>query len=111
MVLIEPGFIRTNFANAMVVAKKAQDPASAYSQMTQRIAATSSELAKSRSSADLVAKVILDAVTNPNPNLRYLEGNDVEGWAAFLTRPVSSAKPTFHAMKCLFRLILYSQLC
>ncbi|MGC1131443.1 MAG: SDR family oxidoreductase [Nitrososphaeraceae archaeon] len=78
VVLIEPGFIRTNFANAMVVAKKAQDPASAYSQMMQRIAATSSELAKSGSSADLVAKVILDAVTNPNPSLRYLVGKDVE---------------------------------
>jgi NAD(P)-dependent dehydrogenase (short-subunit alcohol dehydrogenase family) len=82
VILIEPGFIRTNFANAMVIAKKAQDPASSYSQMMQRIAATSSELAKSGSSADLVAEVILDAVTNPNPNLRYLVGKDVEAWAA-----------------------------
>jgi NAD(P)-dependent dehydrogenase (short-subunit alcohol dehydrogenase family) len=82
VILIEPGFIRTNFANAMVIAKKAQDPASSYSQMMQRIAATSSELAKSGSSADLIAEVILDAVTNPNPNLRYLVGKDVEAWAA-----------------------------
>lgn len=82
VILIEPGFIRTNFANAMVIAKKAQDPASSYSQMMQRIAATSSKLAKSGSSADLVAEVILDAVTNPNPNLRYLVGKDVEAWAA-----------------------------
>ena len=37
VVLIEPGFIRTNFANAMVIAKKAQDPSSPYSQMMQRI--------------------------------------------------------------------------
>jgi len=50
--------------------------------MMQRIAATSRELAKSGSSADLVAKVILDAVTNPNPSLRYLVGKDVEAWAA-----------------------------
>ena len=82
VVLIEPGFIRTNFANAMVIAKKAQDPASAYSQMMERVTGTSSELAKGGSSSDLVAKVIQDVVTNPNPNLRYLVGDDVEAWAA-----------------------------
>ncbi len=82
VILIEPGFVQTNFANSMVIAKKAQDPTSPYSQMMQRIAASSSELAKSGSSADLVANVILDAATNPNPRLRYLVGKDVEAWAA-----------------------------
>lgn len=38
------------------------------------------ELMKNSSSADLVAKVVLDAVRNENPNLRYLAGNDVEQW-------------------------------
>lgn len=66
----------------MVLAKKAQDPASPYSQMMQRIATNSTEAIKSGSSADLVAKVILDAVSNPNPNLRYLVGKDVENWVA-----------------------------
>lgn len=82
VILIEPGFVQTNFVSSMVIAKKAQDPTSPYSQMMQRIAASSSELAKSGSSADLVANVILDAVTNPNPRLRYLVGKDVEAWAA-----------------------------
>lgn len=82
VILIEPGFVQTNFANSMVIAKKALDPTSPYSQMMQRIAASSSELAKSGSSADLIANVILDAVTNPNPRLRYLVGKDVEAWAA-----------------------------
>jgi short-subunit dehydrogenase len=82
VVLIEPGFVKTNFANAMMIAKKAQDQASSYSQMMQRVGASSSELAKNGSSVDLVARVILDAVTNPNPNLRYLVGKDVEAWAA-----------------------------
>jgi NAD(P)-dependent dehydrogenase (short-subunit alcohol dehydrogenase family) len=82
VILIEPGFVQTNFANSMVIAKKAQDPTSPYSQIMQRIAASSSELAKSGSSADLVANVILDAATNPNPRLRYLVGKDVEAWAA-----------------------------
>ncbi len=30
VVLVEPGVIRTNFANAMVVAKKSQDPNSIF---------------------------------------------------------------------------------
>ena len=66
----------------MVIAKKAQDPGSPYSQMMQRIAANSTEAIKSGSSADLVAKVILDVVTNPNPNLRYLVGKDAKDWVA-----------------------------
>ena len=82
VILIEPGFIQTNFANSMVIAKKAQDPTSPYSQMMQRIVASSNKLAKNGSSADLVANVILDAATNPSPRLRYLVGKDVEAWAA-----------------------------
>ena len=82
VVLIEPGFVQTNFANAMMIAKKAQDPTSPYSQILQRVAANSTEATKSGSSPDLVAKVILDAVTNPNPNLRYMVGKDVENWVA-----------------------------
>ena len=80
VVLIEPGFIKTNFANAMVIAKKAQEPSSPYSQMMQKIAANSSEMAKNGSPVNLVAKVILEAVTSKNPNLRYLAGKDVETW-------------------------------
>ena len=40
------------------------------------------ELAKNASDAELVAKIILDAASNPNPRLRYLAGKDVESWAA-----------------------------
>ena len=82
VILIEPGFIRTNFAHAMVVAKKAQDPASPYSELMQKIMASASELAKNASDAELVANIILDAASNPNPRLRYLAGKDVESWAA-----------------------------
>ena len=82
VILIEPGFIRTNFTNAMVVAKKAQDPTSPYSELMQKMMASASELAKNASDAELVANVILDAASNPNPRLRYLAGKDVESWAA-----------------------------
>ena len=82
VVLIEPGFIKTNFVNAMAIAKKVQDPNSPYSQMMQRIQASSSKMAKSGSSVDVVSKAILEAVTSKSPNLRYLAGKDVETWAA-----------------------------
>ncbi|HZA70336.1 MAG TPA: SDR family oxidoreductase [Nitrososphaeraceae archaeon] len=81
VILIEPGFIRTNFANAMVIAKKAQDSASPYSELMQKTMAGFSELAKNASDAELVAKIILDAAANPSPRLRYLVGKDVESWA------------------------------
>jgi len=82
VVLIEPGFIKTNFSNAMAIAKKAQDPSSPYSPMMQKVQTSSNEMAKSASSVDVVSKAILKAVTSERPNLRYLAGKDVETWAA-----------------------------
>jgi NAD(P)-dependent dehydrogenase (short-subunit alcohol dehydrogenase family) len=80
VVLIELGFIKTNFSNAMAIAKNAQDPNSPYSQMMQRIQASSNKTAKSGSSVDVVSKAILEAVTTKSLNLRYLAGKDVEIW-------------------------------
>ena len=69
--IVEPGVIRTNFGDGLIVAKKSQDPNSPYSQMMQRSAA---------SSPDVVAKVVLNAIRDENPSLRYLAGSDVEAW-------------------------------
>ena len=80
VVLIEPGFIKTNFSKTVVVAKKSQDPSSSYSQMMQKVVNVSSQLQQRGSTPDLVAKVVLNAVTSENPNLRYLVGKDVEEW-------------------------------
>ena len=80
VVIVEPGVIRTNFGNGLVVAKKSQDPNSPYSTMMKKIANSFEELMKNSSSPDLVAKVVLNAVKDENPNLRYLAGNDVEQW-------------------------------
>jgi NAD(P)-dependent dehydrogenase (short-subunit alcohol dehydrogenase family) len=82
VILIEPGFIKTNFGNAAVIARKAQDSASPYSELMQKTMAGFTELAKNASDAELVANIILDAASNPNPRLRYLAGKDVESWAA-----------------------------
>jgi NAD(P)-dependent dehydrogenase (short-subunit alcohol dehydrogenase family) len=79
VVIVEPGVIRTNFVT--VAAKKSQDPNSPYSQIIQKTGTVIENMMKnSSSSPDLVAKVVLNAVTNENPNLRYLAGKDVETW-------------------------------
>ena len=80
MVIVEPGVIRTNFVDGLVVAKKSQDLNSPYSQITQKIATGFEEMMKNASPPDLVAKVVLDAITDENPSLRYLAGSDVETW-------------------------------
>jgi NAD(P)-dependent dehydrogenase (short-subunit alcohol dehydrogenase family) len=80
VVLVEPGVIRTNFGNGLIVAKKSQDPNSPYFQMMKKIANSFEQLMKNSSPPDLVANVVLKAVKDENPNLRYLAGNDVEQW-------------------------------
>jgi NAD(P)-dependent dehydrogenase (short-subunit alcohol dehydrogenase family) len=80
VVLVEPGPIRTNFADGMVIAKKSQDPNSPYLQIIQKMATVLENMMESGSSPDLVAKVVLTAVTNESPKLRYLAGKDVETW-------------------------------
>jgi NAD(P)-dependent dehydrogenase (short-subunit alcohol dehydrogenase family) len=80
VVIVEPGVIRTNFADGLVVAKKSKDPSSPYSQLMQKAASGFEKMMKNASSPDLVANVVLNAVRNENPSLRYLAGNDVEAW-------------------------------
>jgi NAD(P)-dependent dehydrogenase (short-subunit alcohol dehydrogenase family) len=81
VIIIEPGVIRTNIFNSVVVANKSQDPNSPYSQMTQTIASAFEKMVKNASSSpEVVAKVVVEAVTNQNPNLRYLAGKDAETW-------------------------------
>lgn len=78
--IVEPGVIRTNFADGLVVAKKSKDPSSPYSQLMQKAANGFEKMMKNASSPDLVANVVLNAVRNENSSLRYLAGNDVEEW-------------------------------
>ena len=78
--IVEPGVIRTNFGDGLIVAKKSQDANSPYSQMMQRSAAGFEKMMKNASSPDVVAKVVLNAIRDENPSLRYLAGSDVETW-------------------------------
>jgi NAD(P)-dependent dehydrogenase (short-subunit alcohol dehydrogenase family) len=80
VVIVEPGVIRTNFGDGLIVARKSQDPNSPYSQMMQRSAAGFEKMMKNASSPDVVARVVLNAIRDENPSLRYLAGSDVESW-------------------------------
>jgi NAD(P)-dependent dehydrogenase (short-subunit alcohol dehydrogenase family) len=80
VVLVEPGFIKTNIANNMVTAKKAQDANSPYSQLTGKTVSFIEHGLETGSPPDVVANVVLKAVTSENPGMRYLAGKDVEKW-------------------------------
>jgi NAD(P)-dependent dehydrogenase (short-subunit alcohol dehydrogenase family) len=81
VILVEPGVIRTNFANGMVIAKKAQDPNSPYSQIMQKMSTNWQYMMENGSNAKLVAQVVLNAITtSKDPELRYLAGKDMEAW-------------------------------
>jgi NAD(P)-dependent dehydrogenase (short-subunit alcohol dehydrogenase family) len=83
-VLVEPGFVRTNFGENIVIAKKAQDPNSPYSQMMMQMKSSSyrRRMIENASDADLVASVVVEAATAKEPNLRYLAGKDVQQMVA-----------------------------
>jgi hypothetical protein len=46
--------------------------------MMQKMAASFEPMLANGSSADVVAKVVLNAVTSENPSLKYLAGKDIE---------------------------------
>jgi len=81
-VLVEPGFVRTNFAENIATAKKAQGSNSPYSQMMKVMSSNRDRMLENASDADLVAEVVVEAATAKEPNLRYLAGKDVQQMVA-----------------------------
>ncbi|HKU84518.1 MAG TPA: SDR family oxidoreductase [Candidatus Nitrosocosmicus sp.] len=78
VIIIEPGFIKTNIMNSSISAKKASGQNSPYYSTTQRIEKYFKSMMDNPESStpDEVAKVILHAVTSENPQLRFTVGND-----------------------------------
>lgn len=75
LVIVEPGAIRTNFMNSLVMAKKAR-PDSPYAPITQKMTAGLKLLMEHGTPPVEVAKVILKVVTAEKPDPRYIVGND-----------------------------------
>jgi len=80
VVLVEPGVVKTNFANDMVFAKNANEPNSPYLQMMQRMGGNWQYMVENGSSVELVARVIIDAIMSKDGNIRFIAGKDMEGW-------------------------------
>jgi NAD(P)-dependent dehydrogenase (short-subunit alcohol dehydrogenase family) len=78
VIIIEPGFIRTNIMNSSILTKKALYPNSPYFSLSQNVANHFKSMMNNPSSSqpEEVAKVILQAVTSESPQLRYTVGND-----------------------------------
>jgi NAD(P)-dependent dehydrogenase (short-subunit alcohol dehydrogenase family) len=78
VVIIEPGVIRTNILKSSGSAKKALDPKSPYFSLSQKLNDNFKSMMESELSSppEEVAKVILQAVTSENPQLRYSVGDD-----------------------------------
>jgi NAD(P)-dependent dehydrogenase (short-subunit alcohol dehydrogenase family) len=78
MVLVEPGFIKTNIGTNMVTAKQSQDVNSPYSQLTEKMVSYIEHALETAPPPNVVANAVLEAVTSENPSMRYLAGKDVE---------------------------------
>jgi NAD(P)-dependent dehydrogenase (short-subunit alcohol dehydrogenase family) len=77
-ILVEPGIIKTNFIKAAVLAEKSKDPNSPYFQFMNNMENGMKKLIESGECPEYVAKIVLDAINDSNPKLRYLAGKDVE---------------------------------
>jgi NAD(P)-dependent dehydrogenase (short-subunit alcohol dehydrogenase family) len=76
VVLIEPGFIGSNFLRNGKLAQMAVEPSSPYAPMIETALKVSARAYEQATPPEEVAKVILKAVTIDNPDLRYLVGSD-----------------------------------
>jgi NAD(P)-dependent dehydrogenase (short-subunit alcohol dehydrogenase family) len=77
-ILVEPGIIKTNFIKAAVLGQKSTDSNSPYFQFMNNMDDGMKKLIESGESPEYVARVVLDAINDSNPKLRYLAGKDVE---------------------------------
>jgi short-subunit dehydrogenase len=77
IILIEPGAIGSNFWKNIKTANKASsNPNSPYAQLANNMSEAFKKIEQNAIHPSEVAKVILDAVTSDDAQLRYLVGND-----------------------------------
>jgi NAD(P)-dependent dehydrogenase (short-subunit alcohol dehydrogenase family) len=77
IILIEPGCVKTNFVNGIVVAKNASNPNSPYSDLLKKFQSGYDTAMQNAPHPEKIAKVILQTITNQNPKFRYNIGEDI----------------------------------
>ena len=80
VVLIEPGVVKTKILKNSVVGQGALREDSPYSGMLGNLNASFDSLLENASTSDQVAATILQAISSPQPKLRYPVGQDVNSW-------------------------------
>lgn len=77
VIIVEPGVIRTDFIKHSITAERAASKNSPYFNIFQKIYKNIDFMQQHATPPADVAKVILNAINDTKPNLRYLVGNDV----------------------------------
>lgn len=77
-IIVEPGIIKTNFLKSSKSARKATDPNSPYRNFIQNMEKGMKNLIENGQDPRFVAEIILKAIEDPIPRIRYLAGKDVE---------------------------------
>lgn len=95
VILIEPGIIKTNFIQSSKLARKSTDVKSPYRSYIENMEKGMKRLIESGQAPEYVADVILSAIKDNNPKLRYLAGQDVE---QILEAKVKLSDEDFHNM-------------
>lgn len=76
--LIEPGCVNTNFVSGIVHAKNVSNSNSAYSTLLKRFQSNYYAAMHNAPTPEKIANVIMYAITDENPKLRYSVGEDVD---------------------------------
>jgi NAD(P)-dependent dehydrogenase (short-subunit alcohol dehydrogenase family) len=80
VILIEPGVVKTRILDNSVVGHDALREDSPYSGMLKSLNATFNAAMEHASTSDQVAMTILQAISSPEPKLRYPVGQDAATW-------------------------------
>ena len=78
VILIEPGFIRSNFMDNIKTAKNYDSDKSPYAKAVQKIFEGFEPMVADSSDPQEVAQVILNAANSSSPDMRYAVGKDAE---------------------------------
>jgi len=78
VILIEPGFIRSNFMDNIKTAKNYDPNKSPYAKTVQKLFEAFEPMIAHSSDPKEVAQVILNAANSSSPNVRYAVGKDAE---------------------------------
>jgi len=78
VILIEPGFIRSNIMDNIKTAKNYDPNKSPYAKTVQKLFEGFEPMVANSSDPKEVAQVILNAANSSSPNVRYAVGKDAE---------------------------------